>query len=483
MNYRLMGKFLSQILMIEAVFMMPALFISLYYHEKTAALGFFESILLTVLISGLLYATNHKAGKKFYAREGLICVAASWISMSVLGCLPFFFSGVIPNYIDALFEIVSGFTTTGASIMSAVEGVSKGILYWRAFSQWLGGMGVLVFLLAIVSSGGGTGYTMHLMRAESPGPNVGKLVPKIRSTARILYLMYFLLTAMDFMFLVLGGMSIFDALCTSFATAGTGGFGVMNDSIAGFSPYIQNITTLFMFLFGVNFSCYYMLLIGQIKTLFQDEELRLYVGLFLGSATLITINIRSMYPTLEEAIRHAAFQVSSIMTTTGFATTDFDLWPSFSKSILFLLMLVGASAGSTGGGLKCSRVLLLLKGLRRNIRQILNPQKVQVIRINDQVIDEKILKNTNAYLAAYVFIILSSYIVLSLDGNTMMTNLSAVITCFNNVGPGFELVGPTLNFSIYGPISKLVLCLDMLAGRLEIFPILILASNSAWKNR
>lgn len=483
MNYRLMGKFLSQILMIEAAFMLIAILVCLYFGEHSTALAFLESTVITILIAGLLYLPSRKAGKKFYAREGLICVAASWIVMSLLGCLPFFLSGAIPNYIDALFEIISGFTTTGASIMPFVEGVPHGILYWRNFSQWLGGMGVLVFLLAIVPSGGGTGYTMHLMRAESPGPNVGKLVPKIRTTARLLYLMYLMLTAIDFMMLVLGGMSVFESVCTAMGTAGTGGFGLMNDSLASHSPYIQNVTTVFMFLFGVNFSCYYMLVIGEFREIFKDEELRLYVGMMLGSSALIAFNIRHLYPTIGEAIRHAAFQVSSVMTTTGYATTDFDLWPAFSKAILFLLMFIGASAGSTGGGLKYSRVLLLLKGLRRNIRQILNPQKVQVIRVNGQVMNEKVLSNTNAYLAAYVIIIFFSYIILSLDGHTMMTNLSAVVTCFNNVGPGFELVGPTCNFSIYSPLSKLVLCADMLAGRLEIFPILILISKSTWKNR
>ena len=410
-------------------------------------------------------------------------VALSWIILSLLGCLPFYLSGAIPRYIDAFFEIVSGFPTTGASILPAVEGLPRGILYWRSFSHWLGGMGVLVFLLAIAPAAGGDGFTMHLLRAESPGPSVGKLVPRMKKTASILYLIYIALTAMNILFLLLGNMPLFDAVCTAFGTAGTGGFGTRNDSLAGFSPYLQNVTTVFMLLFGVNFSCYYLLLIKEFRSVFRDEELRLYGGLVLGSTALIAWNIRGLYATLEETLRHAAFQVASIITTTGFATADFDLWPSFSKSILLMLMIVGACAGSTGGGIKCVRVLLLLKSLRRNIRQVIHPRKVQVVRNNHQVVDEKILDNTNAYLAAYVVIIIISVILISLDGFSTTTNISAVLACFNNIGPGLETVGPTCNFSAYSTFSKLVLIFDMLAGRLEIFPILALLTRSTWRHR
>ncbi len=464
--------------------MIPALLISVFHEETAAVSGFLTGMVITVATSSLLYLICRKAKKGFYAREGLVCVGASWVVMSLLGCLPFYFSREIPSFVDALFETVSGFTTTGASILPEVEPLSMGNLYWRSFTHWLGGMGVLVFVLAI---GRGReksdGYTMHLLRAESPGPKVEKLVPKMKDSAKILYFIYVFLTILNVIFLLIGGMPLFDSLCTAFGTAGTGGFGIKNDSIAGYSPYLQNVCTVFMLLFGVNFSCYYMLAIRQVKNVFQDEELRFYLGTALASVALIAWNVRGLYGTVGETVRHAAFQVASIMTTTGFATTDFDLWPSFSRAILLGLMIVGACAGSTGGGFKCGRTLLLIKSLRRNVRQILHPQKVQVVRVNGQMVTEKVLDNTNAYLAAYAFIIVFSFIVISIDGFSPMTNFSAVLACFNNIGPGLESVGPTCNFGDYGLLSKSLLIVDMLAGRLEIFPILILFSRSTWSGR
>ena len=482
MNYKMMGRFIAQILAIEGIFMVPALGISLWRGEEAATLGFACAIALIIAVSGILWLNCRTAPSAFYAREGLVCVGASWIVLSMVGCLPFWISREIPLYIDAFFEMVSGFTTTGSSILPNVEALSKGLLYWRSFSHWLGGMGVLVFLLAFTGSKG-QGFTMHLLRAESPGPDVGKLVPKMRNTASILYLLYIALTVINFLFLIAGRMPVFDAVCTAMGTAGTGGFGIKNDSMASYSPYIQNVTTVFMALFGVNFSCYYLLLLRQWKSVFGDEELRLYLLLVFGSIALITLNLGDFYPTLAETVRHAAFQVSTIITTTGFATTDFDLWPAFSKSILVFLMLVGACAGSTGGGLKCARLLLLMKNLGRNIHQTVRPRKVQVVRSNGQTVDEKILANADAYLAAYVIIIFVSYMVISLDNFTFGTNFTAVLACFNNIGPGLEAVGPTCNFAAYSPISKLVLCFDMLAGRLEIFPILALMSPMVWKKQ
>ena len=465
----------------EAVFMLPALLIAVYHGEEKTVWGFLTGMVITLVTALLLYLLCRKARKGFYAREGLVCVGASWIVMSLLGCLPFYFSGEIPSFIDALFETVSGFTTTGSSILSEVEALSFGSLYWRSFTHWLGGMGVLVFVLAI---GRGReksdGYTMHLLRAESPGPKVEKLVPRMRDSAKILYFIYVFLTIINMLFLLIGGMPLFDAVCTAFGTAGTGGFGIKNDSIAGYSPYLQNVCTVFMLLFGVNFSCYYMLVIRQVKNVLKDEELRFYLCTVLGSILLIAWNVRGLYGTMEETFRHAAFQVASLVSSTGFSTTDFDLWPSFSKAILFALMIVGACAGSTGGGFKCGRALLLIKSLRRNVRQILHPRKVQVVRVNGQMVTERVLDNTNAYLAAYVFIIVFSFIVVSLDNFSPMTNFSAVLTCFNNMGPGFEMVGPTCNFGGYSVLSKVMLIVDMLAGRLEIFPILILFSRSMW---
>ena len=479
MNYKMMGRFLSQIIGIEAVFLLPALFISVGYGEWNAVRGFLYTLAIMAALGGGLFLICRKAGKLFGAREGFVCVSFSWIVLSLLGCLPFYFSGAIPTYVDALFEIVSGFTTTGASILSDVEALEKGLLYWRSFSHWLGGMGVLVFLLAI--SSGKEGFTLHLLRAESPGPDVGKLVPRMRQTAMILYVIYIVMTVINVIFLLAGDMPFLEALCTAFGTAGTGGFGVKNDSMGSYSPYIQNVTTIFMFLFGVNFSCYYLILLRQFKSVFKDEELRLYFGIAVVAAALIVLNIRPMYGSLGESIRHAAFQVSSIMTTTGFSTTDFDQWPVFSKGILLTLMVIGASAGSTGGGFKVARVLLVFKSLRRNIRQILNPQKVQVVRNNGKPVDEKILSNTDAYLAAYVVIIIIVFLLLSLDCYDAETNLSATLCCFNNIGPGLASVGPMCNFSGYSDFSTVILTIAMLAGRLEIFPILVLLSRSTWK--
>ena len=484
MNYKMMGRFIAQILTIGAVFMLPALAISLCYGERQAVFGFLVTLGVFGAVIGLLRLTCRSAQSAFYAREGLVCAGISWIVLSLLSCLPFYFSGEIPEFIDAFFEIVSGFTTTGASVLAEVESLSRGILYWRSFSHWLGGMGVLVFLLAFAPEGSkGQGFTMHLLRAESPGPNVGKLVPKMRKTAGILYLLYIVLTVINILFLVLGKMPLLDAVCTAFGTAGTGGFGVKNDSLTGYSPYIQNVTTVFMTLFGINFSCYYLMLLGHLRAVFKDEELRLYVGILVGSTVLITLNLRGFYPTLGETLRHAAFQVSSIMTTTGFATTDFGQWPTFSRSILLMLMVVGACAGSTGGGLKCARVLLLFKILRRNIHQVLHHRRVQCIRVNGQVMDEKVLDSANAYLAAYVIILFFSFVAISLDGFSVGTNFSAVLACFNNIGPGLEAVGPTCNYAAFSALSKLVLIVDMLAGRLEIFPILVLFSHSTWKQQ
>ncbi|MCI9190638.1 MAG: TrkH family potassium uptake protein [Lachnospiraceae bacterium] len=484
MNYKMMGRFIGKILMVEAAFMVPAMLISLYEGEFASVRAFMWTLAAIVLLVVLLMWLCKGSKNKFYAKEGLACVGISWIVMSFLGCLPFFISGTIPDFVDAFFEIVSGFTTTGASILPEVEGLPKGILYWRSFSHWLGGMGVLVFLLAVSSMGGGdNGYTMHLLRAESPGPNVGKLVPKMRKTASILYLIYILLTILDVFFLMLGKMPLFEAVCTAFGTVGTGGFGIKNDSMASYSPYIQNVCTVFMFLCGVNFTCFYLLLIRQVKNVFRDEELRLYLGVAAASILVITLNLRGFYDTFSETLRHAAFQVATIMTTTGFATTDYELWPGLSKAIMLALMIIGASAGSTGGGFKCGRALLVLKSLRRSVQKIVHPQKVQVVRVNGQPIDEKVLQNTNAYLAAYAILIIASFILISVDGFSITTNLSAVLACFNNIGPGFEMVGPTSNYAAFGTFSKLVLALDMLAGRLEIFPILILFSRTTWAHR
>lgn len=481
MNFKIMGRFIAQILTIEGVFMVPAALLCLYFGETGALYGFLITMAAIAITAMVLFGLCKKAPRALDAREGMVCVGISWIVLSLFGCLPFFLSREIPRYIDAFFEIVSGFTTTGASILTDVEALSKGLLYWRSFSHWLGGMGVLVFLLAIAPGGQDTGFTMHLLRAESPGPSVGKLVPRMRKTAIILYLIYIALTVINIIFLIVGKMPLFEAVCTAFGTAGTGGFGIKNDSLASYSPYLQNVTTIFMFLFGINFSCYYLLLLRQFRNVFKDEELRTYVIIVAVSILLIALNIRHLYATMEETVRHSTFTVSTVITTTGYGTTDFDLWPAFSKGIIMFLMVVGACAGSTGGGLKVARLLILIKSLRRNIAKVLNPRKVRMVRNNGAVMNETIIDNTNAYLAAYVLIIIFSYILISLDNFSIGTNFTAVLSCFNNIGPGLEAVGPTCNYSQFSDCSKLVLSMDMLAGRLEIFPILVLFSKGTWR--
>ena len=481
MNYKMMGRFIAQIVAMEMAFLIPALLISLGYGETNASNAFLLTLGIMALVVGVLMGLCRKAGKLFGVREGMVCVSLSWIIMSLLGCLPFVFSGVIPNYIDALFETVSGFTTTGATILSEVEGLPKGILYWRSFTHWVGGMGVLVFLLALSPGENGKGFTMHLLRAESPGPDVGKLVPKMKTTAAILYVIYIVMTVINYIFLLLGNMDWLEALCTALGTAGTGGFGVRNDSLASYSPYIQNVTTVFMFLFGINFSCYYLLLMKNWRSVVKDEELRLYVGLVVTCVVLIALNVRGMYGSWEETIRHSAFQVSAIVSTTGYGTTNIDMWPSFSKALILLLMVTGACAGSTAGGYKLARVMLAIKSLGRNIRQVLQPRKVQVVRVNGKVVDEQVLDNANAYLAAYVIIIILVFIVISLDGFSVEANLSATLSCFNNIGPGFAEISS--NFSGYSDLSTFVLTVAMLTGRLEIFPMLILCSATTWRRK
>ncbi len=479
MNLKMIGRFLAQLIALEAALMVLPVAISMGYGEWHTVKGFGISMAIMLAVSGGLWLLCRKGNRRFGPTDGMVCTGLGWVVLSLLGAMPFCLSGEVARYIDALFEIVSGFTTTGASILTDVEALSHGLIFWRSLSNWLGGMGVLVLLLAIAPNGGG--FTMHLLRAESPGPDVGKLVPKMKKTALILYGIYMGLTVINFLFLIIGRMPAFDAICTAMSTAGTGGFGIKNDSFASFSPYIQNVTTVFMFLFGINFSCYYLLLLGGFKAVFKDEELRLYIGLFLLAAAIIVIDIRPMYGTLEETIRHSAFQVSTIMTTTGFASTDFDQWPILSKSLLLFLMIIGGCAGSTAGGLKCSRLLLILKSLGRNIRKVTHPTKVEVVRSNGKAVSEWVLDNTNAYLAAYVIISVLSFLILSLNGCSIGTNLSAMLCTFNNIGPGIEAVGPTCNFSFFSDLSKLTLIFNMLAGRLEIFPMLILFSRQTWK--
>lgn len=484
MNVKSISRTVGLILLITGIFQLFPLLIAVIDHEPRNILAYIESLCLILLVGSTLLLFSRGGNRMFSAQEGFAATGLSWIFMSAFGALPFFLSGQIPSYVDAFFEMVSGFTTTGASILTDVEALSRCNLFWRSFSHWLGGMGVLVFLLAVVPGArknGGTG--IYLMRAESPGPSVDKLTPHLRQTAMILYGIYILLTALCIVCLLLGGMPVFDSFCIAFGTAGTGGFAIKNSSMGGYSCFLQTVVTVFMFLFGVNFSLYYMLLLRKFKAVFKNEELRLYFGIAAGSIVLIAINISRMYNTVYESVHHAAFQVVSIMTTTGYGTVDFEQWPAFSKAILLSLMFIGASAGSTGGGLKVSRVLLLMKSIRRTIRKALHPRRVQPVYMDGRAVSEEVCDNVNAYLAIYCVILVLSFAVISVDGFSIGTNFSAVASCFNNIGPGFELVGATQNFSIYSDLSKIILSLDMLLGRLEIFPLLLLLSPDTWSRR
>ena len=418
-------------------------------------------------------------GNAFHSREGLVIVALSWLVLSIMGAVPFVLSGAIPSPVDALFETVSGFTTTGASILTEVESLPRCILFWRSFTHWIGGMGVLVFILSIVPMSGGS--HMHLMKAESPGPSVSKLTPKVQSTAKILYEIYLVLTVVQVVLLLLGKMPLFDALTTTFGTAGTGGFGIKNDSMASYSPYLQNVTTVFMILFGINFNAYFLILMKRAKQLRYAEEVWGYLAIIGVSIAAIAWNIRHLYGTLEETLRHAAFQVATIITTTGYSTTDFDQWPEFSRTILVILMFIGACAGSTGGGLKVSRVLILCKTIRQEFHYFLHPREVRVLRMEGRPLEGDTVRSVNVYLVTYVLMFTASVLLVSLDNKDLITTFTAVATTFNNVGPGLAGVGPLQNFSHFSDFSKIIMTFDMLAGRLELFPVLLIFFPRTWK--
>lgn len=478
MNYTIVFRLLSYILLCEsALLMLPAATSAIY--GEWSVLGAFLITAALCVVFGLLLRLAKPTSKVFYMREGFATTALSWIVISIMGAVPFVLTGCIPDPIDALFETVSGFTTTGASILPAVEGLPRGILLWRSFTHWIGGMGVLVFLLTLLPLTGGS--HVNLMKAESPGPQVDKLVPKVQSTAKLLYGIYLALTLAQLVFLMAGGMPLFESLLTAFGTAGTGGFGFKNDSFAQFSPYIQWVVTIFMILFGVNFNFYFLLLLRRFRRAVSSEEVRAYLGIILVSIGIITLNIRSMYSGLGEALRHAAFQVGSIITTTGFSSCDFDLWPTLSKQLLVLLMFVGACAGSTGGGMKVSRILIFRKTVGKELKQAMHPQVVAPVRMDGKLLSHETIRTTNVYLCAYLFILVASIMLISLDGFDMVTNFTAVAATLNNIGPGLSQVGPMMNFAGFSNPAKLVLIFDMLAGRLELFPMLVLFLPSAWR--
>ncbi len=477
MNIKSITYVLGWILKIEGAFMALPIAMAIVYGEAegwafvlTAALCFFVGTLLT---------GRKPRNPSFYAKEGFVATALGWIVMSVFGCLPFVMTGEIPHFVDALFETVSGFTTTGASIMPEVESMSRCSMSWRCFTHWIGGMGVLVFLLAVLPMVGGT--NMHLMKAESPGPSVGKLVPKVRFTAQILYRLYIILTVIEFVLLLLGRMNPFEAMCTSFGTAGTGGFGVLNDSITSYSPYIQWVVAIFMILFGINFNVYFLIFMRRIGQALRCEEMRWYLIIIAAATGLIFFNIYDAAAGVEPTLRASLFQVASIITTTGFATCDFNLWPAFSKAILVLLMFIGACAGSTGGGLKVSRLVIAAKMMRRYLNAFLHPREVRRIKFEDKDVDAETISAISIYFIGVFVIFTSSVLVVALENKDLVTTFTAVATTFNNIGPGLEMVGPTANFGHFNALSKSVMIFDMLAGRLEVFPILMLLYPTMWK--
>lgn len=479
MNFRIISYILGWVLIIESAFLLLPALVGVLYGES-AATAFLLGALLCAAV-GTPFVLKKPKNSIFFVKEGFVTVALSWIALSIFGCLPFVFCGEIPHFTDALFETVSGFTTTGSSILSDVEALSHASIFWRSFTHWIGGMGVLVFLLAILPMAGGS--HMNLMKAESPGPSVSKLVPKTQYTALILYGLYIVLTLVQFVLLLLGDMPAFDAITTTFGTAGTGGFGIKNDSITSYSPYIQWVVGIFMVLFGINFNVYFLLLLRRFKQALCGEELRAYLGIVLTATLLIFFNIHTAGGAVGDEIRHAFFQVASIITTTGYATADFDLWPAFSKTILVLLMLIGASAGSTGGGIKVSRILILAKRARQEIRHYLYPSRVTKIRLEGKVLDSEIIHATGAFLITYVLIFAASVLLVSIEGHDTTTCFTAVAATLNNIGPGLSMVGPTQNFGFFTDFSKWILIFDMLVGRLELFPMLLLFNPQVWFSR
>ncbi|MBR2459686.1 MAG: TrkH family potassium uptake protein [Clostridia bacterium] len=479
MNYKMIRFIIGWILIFEAIFLMFPAITAIIYGEKRPLLAFMLTVLLCATI-GLLLVFRKPRNTVLYSREGFVIVSMSWIVLSLFGAIPIWLSGAIPNYIDALFETVSGFTTTGASIVPVVESLPKSVILWRSFTHFVGGMGVLVFIMAFIPLSGG--QNMHIMKAESPGPSVSKLVPRVRTTALILYSLYIAITLIQIILLLFGGMTFFDAINTALATAGTGGFGIKNDSFASFSPYIQIVVTVFMLLFSLNFSCYYLAFRGRIKDFFNSET-RCFLTVVAVAIALITLNITlsGNYATVDEALRHAAFSVASIISTTGFATEDFNLWPALSKSILVLLMFIGACAGSTGGGIKISRLLIYGKNAKNELGGLIHTGQVKKVSIDGKSVDKEVIKAVNTYMAWYILIFVASLLLISVENHDPITNFTAIAATINNIGPGLELVGPTGNFAFFTVPSKLVLIFDMLAGRLELFPLLLLFTPSTWK--
>ena len=479
MNYSMIIYILGHLLRYEALFMILPIVTGWIYQEKESYA--FVGVALLAYLIGTIMTRRRPKSAKFYTRDGSVTVALGWIVLSIFGALPFVCCGDIPSYIDALFETISGFTTTGASILTDVEALSHASLMWRSFTHWVGGMGVFVFILSLLPMLGG--FTMQLMKAESPGPSVDKFVPKVKDTAKILYSLYIVVTLTQIIMLLLTGMPVFDTLTLTFGTVGTGGFGVKNDSLASYSALQQNIITFFMIVSGINYSAYFYIISKRFKDAFHMEEVRWYLGIILAAVVIITLNTVPLYSGIAETLRHAFFQVASIVTTTGFSSTDFNLWPELSKTILVLLMIIGACAGSTAGGFKVSRMLILLKSIQKELSNMIHPREVKKIRMDGHVIKPEVLQSAHVYLMIYCTFFLLSVLLISIDNFDFATNFTAVAATFNNIGPGLAGVGPTSNFSCYSTFSKFVLMIGMLVGRLELYPIMLLLLPATWKRK
>ena len=485
MNYKMVVNIVGKIMVLIALLMILPLFISIIYSEGIRnILSFLVPIALFFGV-GLLLSYKKKKNIKIGAKEGIIIVGITWILISLMGCLPFIISKEIPNFFDAFFEMASGFTTTGASILENVEELSHSMLFWRSFSHWIGGMGVLVFILALIPESS-EGSSMHILRAESAGPQVGKLVSKMKATSRILYIIYFVLTILEILFLYLGpdrDMNFFNSVVYSLGTAGTGGFAVDATGLQYYSDYSQYVIAIFMMIFGVNFSIFYLILIKNFKEIFKNEELKVYILIIFVSIALIIINIYQTYDSFSDSFRLAFFQVASIITTTGYATVDYSVWPTFSLIIILCLTIFGGCAGSTAGGIKLSRVIILFKTFIRKVKQTISPRKVESIKVNGKIVDDNTVEGVQSFIVAYIIILFLCAFLISIDGFDIVTNFTASLTCISNVGPGLSIVGPAGNFSGFSNFSKLILTIEMIAGRLEIFPILVLFSKNTWSRK
>ena len=482
MNLKMIFSTVGKVVLIEAVLLILPIITALIYCEWFVALSFGITLLIALAVYGLSKLFFSPETPVIFSKEGLIIVALAWLTLSLIGCLPFVISGDIPSFIDALFETVSGFTTTGASILTNVEGLSRGCLFWRSFSHWIGGMGILVFVMAVSSKN--NDRSIHILRAEMPGPTVDKLVPRAKDTAKILYFIYVVLTVALIVMLLFGGMPLFDSILHAFGTAGTGGFGLKNDSLASYNDYCQWVIAIFMIIFGVNFNLYYLVILGKVGNAFKSEELWLYVAIVVVAAGVITANLMiTLNQSFGLALKDSVFQVASIMSTTGFSTVDFDLWPTLSKSILLILMFIGGCAGSTAGGFKVSRVLLLGKNINREFKRVLHPRNTSVVKTDGKRVSETTLSGLMSYLAVYLFCIVIIFLLISFEPFGIETNFTAVVSCFNNIGPGLASVGPACNYAQYSVFSKIILTLSMLLGRLEIYPILLTLMPTTWIKR